>query len=319
MVKEGVVEWQEWFKSKMCDSDACPTDATLRTYGYSMMWLQERMEGFDREKEIVPEADKVLAYMDENKVSVNRKLASYTAMKVFHRCKKDDDRSKCYCTPLVLCKRQQDAEYHKQRRTEHQSKNWVEFKVIKKFAAELRKKIFALEKNELWDKNALAEAQLAFILQYTMTFPIRRDLCTVQWGVEPSEDYNYIDTKTHTIVYNKHKLQRWRKEPFKHQLSRPMWRLLQLLIKQQKLRDHTSGTILVNRYGRKMTKNGYSSWFKREMKKCPGCECKEVGCLILRHSVITHKRGGCMTNAQRDKFAAQCMHSASCNDTYRVH
>ena len=319
MVNAQAAAWQKWFKGKMCNSDTCPSDATLKTYGYSMNWLQSRLEGFDVEKEIVPEPDAILSYMDDNKVKVNRRLASYTAMKVFHRCQGQSAKSKCYCTPLILCKRQQDAEYHKQRRTEHQSKNWVEFKVIKKFAAELRKKIFALDKNVLWDKETLAEAQLSFILQYHMTFPIRRDLCTVQWGVEPSEDYNYVDLKSQTVEYHKHKLSRWKKEPFKHQLSRPMWRLLKLLIKQQKLRDHTSGMILLNRYGRKMTKNGYSTWFKREMKKCPGCECKEVGCLILRHSVITHKRGGCMTNSQRDSFANCCMHSASCNDNYRVH
>ena len=319
MVNAQAAAWQEWYKGKMCNSDSCPTDATLRTYGYSMNWLQTRMEGFDVEKELVPESEAILEYMDENKVTTNRRIQSFTAMKVFHRCMGQSAKSKKYCTPLVTCKRQQDAEYNKQRRTAHQSKNWVEFKVLKKFAAGLRKKVFALNKNEIWDKEAFADAQLACILQYHLTFPIRLDLCTVQWGVEPSEDYNYVDMKSQSIVYHKHKLSRWRKEPFTHQLSRPMWRLLRLLIKQQKLRDHTSGMVLLNRYGRKMTKNGYSSWFKREMKKCPGCECKEVGCLILRHSVITHKRGGCMTIEKRGKFADQCMHSVGCNEQYRVH
>ena len=139
MVNAQAVAWQKWFKGKMCNSDTCPSDATLKTYGYSMNWLQSRMEGFDVDKEMAPEPDTILSYMDDNKVKTNRRLASYTAMKVFHRCKGQSVQSKCYCTPLIICKRQQDAEYHKQRRTAHQSKNWVEFKVIKKFAAELRK------------------------------------------------------------------------------------------------------------------------------------------------------------------------------------
>ena len=98
-----------------------------------------------------------------------------------------------------------------------------------------------------------------------------------------------------------------------------MWRLLRLLIKQQKLRGHTSGTLLLNKYGRKMSKNSFSAWFRTEMKKCPGCECKEVGCMIIRHSVITHKRGGCMTLEKRERFADQCMHSCKSNEQYRVH
>ena len=98
-----------------------------------------------------------------------------------------------------------------------------------------------------------------------------------------------------------------------------MWRLFGLLRKQQKMRDIDSGTILLNRYWKPMTKNGYSSWLKREMKSCKGCEDKNVGCLIIRHAVITHMRRKCMTTHQREAFANQCMHSAGLNEKYRVH
>ena len=253
--------------------------------------------------------------MEMNKVKTTRRLASYTALKVWHNCNGAKECSKKYCTPLILAKREQDSYYAKQQRTDHQNKNWVEFSVLKKFAGCIRDKTFHLDKNRLWTKDEYATATLAFILQYHMTYPIRRCLCTVKWG-EKSD--NYLDLKKKQIVYNKHKTAKF-SGPIIHKLSRQMWRLFSLIRKQQKMREIDSGTILLNRYWRPMSKNGYSSWLKREMKNCRGCHDKEVGCLIIRHSVITHKRRHCMTIAQKEKFANECMHSSKRNDEYRVH
>ena len=315
MKSELATKYMAWFKEKLCDSEKCPSDSTLKTYAYSMAWMAKRIDGFTKDN--VPDCETIMKYMDGNKVKTTRRLASYTALKVWHNCKGEKDCSSKFCTPLILAKREQDSHYAKQERSEHQDKNWVDFKVLKKYAACIREKTFHLDKNKLWTKDEYAMATLAFILQYHLIYPIRRCLCTVQWGTK-EDDGNYLDTKTQTIVYNKHKTAKW-KGQVTHKLSRQLWRLFSLLRKQQKMRDIQSGPILLNRYWRKMSKNGYSSWLKREMKKCYGCADKEVGCLIIRHAVITHKRRHCMTNAQREKFANQCMHSAATNDTYRVH
>ncbi len=216
--------YSKWFGDKLCNDDGCPTAATLKTYGYSMAWLAQRIEGFDVEKEMVPPPKKILEYMSDNKVKTGRRVASYTALKVFHRAKKSEEDvccSKAYGTPLVICRREQEADYAKQERTPSQSKNWVEFKVLKKYAAELRDKAYKLNKNELWTKDEFTTAQMAFILQYHLVYPIRRCLCTVQWGVEPSEKINYVDDAKRAIVYNVHKTMRW-KGPFTHALSRPI-------------------------------------------------------------------------------------------------
>jgi hypothetical protein len=319
-----------WFKKKQCDNDDCPTDSTLKTYGYSMQWMAQRMEGFDVEKEMVPTPEKVLGYMEDNKVGTGRRVQSYTALKVFHRCfrncKENQSHRKTYGVPLVQCRRKVEADYRKQERTPKQIKNWVDKPVLKKYSATLRKKAFALNKNELWTKGSFATAQMAFIMTYLMTYPIRRDLPTVQWGVEPSVKINYVDDTRRAIVYNVHKSARWDvdpetkiRRPTVHALSRPMWRLLKLLRKQQKMREIESGFILLNCYWRPMKKNAYSGWLKRELKKCPGCEDKNVTSMPIRNSVITHKRGNCMTLAQRDTFGNQCMHSASTNEIYRRH
>ena len=85
------------------------------------------------------------------------------------------------------------------------------------------------------------------------------------------------------------------------------------------MREIQSGTVLLNRYWRPMTKNGYSTWLVREMKKCPDCADKCIGVLILRHSVITHKTRHIPTLEERERFAHSCMHSVHMNDLYRVH
>ena len=315
-MKHSVAKYIEWLKEKMCDSDKCPSDSTLKTYAYSLAWMADRIDGFTKDK--VPDCETIMKYMNGNKVPHARRLASYTALKVWHNCNGDKDCSKKYCTPLILAKREQDSHYAKQKRSDHQNKNWVDFKVLKKYAACIRDKTFHLDKNKLWNKDEYAMATLAFILQFHLVYPIRRCLCTVQWGIEHSDDENYLDWDKQSIVWNKHKTHKYQGQ-IVHKLSRQMWRLFGLLRKQQKMREITSGHILLNRYWRKMTKNGFSSWIKREMKKCYGCADKEVGCLIIRHAVITHKRRHCMTNAQREKFALQCMHTPKTNDDYRVH
>ena len=297
------------------------SENTIKTYGYSLAWLAKRMDQFEandtgRLEITVPTPEQVIDYMDSNKVGHSRRMLSYTAMKVWHNCRGEKADSSKYGVPLVQCKRCMDKDYEKQERTPKQVKNWVDFSSLKKHAAKLRASTFALDKNRLWTKQEFADAQLAFILTVHLQYPIRRDLCTVFWG-ERGDEINYIDEKTHEVVYNKHKTVKWH-GTIKHKMSRAMWRIFSLLRKQQKMRDIGSGPILLNRYWRKLSPNGYSSWLRREMKKCEGCEEKAIGCLIIRHSVITHKYKGSMTLAQQKSFATACMHGSKQNALYRV-
>ncbi len=294
------------------DSSRCAN--TCKTYSYSLAWLAKRMEEFETG---TPTPEEVIAYLDNSKVTDSRKMLSYTAMKVFHNVQGETEDSAKYCAPLLESKKAIDASYDNQTRTDKQEKNWVEHSCLKKYTAALRKSTLAYDKNKLWTKDQYADATLAFILQVHMTFPIRRDLVSVQWGSNFTDADNYIDDATHEIVLNKHKTSRWHGTN-RLKMSRPMWRLAQLLRKQQKMRSMKSGNILLNRYWRKMSPNGFSTWMKREMKKCPGCEDKSVGCLILRHCVITHKNRNAPTIKQNREFAAKCMHSTTLNARYRV-
>ena len=166
------------------------------------------------------------------------------------------------------------------------------------------------------------KAQLAFILQFHLRHPIRRDLATVKWSSRKDKQWgekdNYIDNETHEIVLNCHKTCR-HKGQHRIRLNRLLWRIWGMLqIQQQKRGWKYHGHMLLNTHYKPMTSNGYTVWLKREMKRCPGCEKKAIGCMIIRHCCITHKRRNEMTNEEKEKFSKKCMHSAKQNDNYRI-
>ena len=305
-------------KSERC-SNLRPN--TLSTYGYSLNWMATRIDGFEYDGThiTVPKPETVIDYMDSNKVSQSRRTSSYTALKVWHNCRGETTESTAYGPSLICSKRCIDAEYNKQQRNPKQEKNWVEYACLKKYGATMRAKVFALDKNKMWSKNEVSDAQIAFFVTYHLSFPIRRDLATLQWGIKVQEDEkrNYVDLKTRDAIYNQHKTVKWYGQ-IKHQLNRPMWRLVSLLIKQQKKRKLGTNFIMVNRHWRKFTGSGFSNFLSRELKKMPGCEHKSVGCTSLRHSVITHHNRNDKTIAQKTEWARRCMHSTKLNDQYRL-
>ena len=310
-MKRSAYNW-EHFRDVLSKSEKQRSKNTLRTYAYSLKWLSDRIDGFEDDK--YPSPETVIDYMDKNSIKPSRRMGSYTAMKVLHNCKGEKSCSDKYGLPLLECKRGIDAQMEKQERSDKESKNWVPFSDLKKFAACVRAKAYKLDKNVLWSKDDYAIAQLAFILTYHLKFPIRRDLATVTWGSE--ETPNHLNEKTHSITYNVHKCVRW-SGPVTQTLSRDMWKLFSLLRRQHKLRSINSGYILLNRYWRRMSPNGYSTWLKRETKAIPGCDKKTVGVLAIRHSVITHKLRNERSIKDRQKFASECMHSTKQNQLYR--
>ena len=304
--------------------------STTNTYGYSLNWMASRMDGFEYDgttydgvvaggRITVPKPETIIDWMDTNKASKSRRMLSFTALKVWHNCFGEDAESAVYGPPLVSCRRCISADYDKQQRSPEQSANWVDHGCLKKYGAELRKRVFALNKNVRWSKNEVTDAQLAFFITYHLTFPIRRDLHTVEFGIEPAEDEkrNYVDMKTRKVVYNHHKTLRWH-GIINHQMNRPMWRLFSLLRKQHKLRKSEVKFVLVNRHWKKFSPSGFSNFLTREFKKMPGCEHKSVGCTGIRHSVITHANRNQRTIAQNREYARKCMHSTKLNAQYRL-
>ncbi len=305
------------FEKCLCsDERSSRTKSSIRTYCYNLCWLAKRMDGF--EKDGTPGAEAVMQYMTENDVPLKRRQMSYSAMKVYHNARNEIAESKKYAHPLVDVKHSLDREYNKQERTDRQKSNWIDYKCLKKHANELRQETFKLDKHILWDKDQFARAQLALILTFHLKYPIRRDLCTVQYNVEGNEQGNNLVDETKEIVFRDHKTKRYHPE-FRMKLDRLMWRLIQLLRSQHALRGLKSGYLLLNRYWKQLHRNAFTNWMKREMGKLEACKGKSVGCLGIRHSVITHKRRNDSTLEKRNQFAYHCMHSAKRNEQYRVH
>ena len=136
----------------------------------------------------------------------------------------------------------------------------------------------------------------------------------MEWG----NNDNYLDMKNHKIVMQKHKTS---KHTGTHEfpLTRNMWRLWGLMKKQLTLHKINKGHLLNSKYYRPMTLNGFSSWLKREMQRCPACKGKAVSTMVIRHCAITHKRRMEMTNEQKREYAKNCLHSEQRNNLYRVH
>lgn len=299
------------FLEKLHTDDLSPI--TLRTYAYNLEWLRKRMD-FDGMNP--PPCCDVLDYMDTNKVTLLRRQNSYIALKNLHKALGEKDKCEAYGLPLVECRHALTSLTEKQERSPSQNKNWVEFSDLKKYAAILRKHVYSLDKDKAWSKDEYATLQMAFILTYHLKFPVRRILATVMYS---GEGVNTLDMKSKSITYTKHKNSRWRKEPYTHKLTREMWKLFKLIHRQQKLRELDPGPILLNRYWGPMTLNGYSTWFKREMKRMPDCGKRVIGCMAIRHSVISHYRRNEMRLLAKKDFANRCMHSVKRNELYVIH
>ena len=309
----------EMFKKALCKNDKakCPSESSLKTYAYSILWLSKRMD-FPADGSF-PKPEQVMEYMENAKVSHMRRCSVYTALKKYHGCMDDGECAK-YCTCLVRAKRAVDANYMKQERTKRQEKNWIEFPVLKKFAYSLRDDVFKYDKNAFWSKVQFTKAQLAFILLFHLRYPIRRELSTVQWDPKRTEwekTDNYIDFKEHVVVLQKHKTSKYT-GTHKLKLTRNLWRLWGLLKKQQNRRKIYKGHILLNKYYRPMSPSGFTTWLKNEMRLCEGCEKKGISCMIIRHCCITHRRRHEMSLYQKRQFAHDCLHSEGRNELYRT-
>lgn len=320
MVNERVAHYIEAYKRKLCSDKKCPSDSSLRAYAYSIWWLEQRMD-FPKEGGL-PKPDLVLEYMENAKVTPTRRTAVYTALKKWHGCHGENGCGEQYSKPLIRAHQGVMSQYDQQKRSKRQQDNWVEFPVLKKFGATLRDEVLSYDKNSFWSKPQFVKAQLAFIILFHLRYPVRRDLQSVKWAdsldFQWGEKDNFLDLKTKEIVLRTHKTAKYYGE-HRFKLSRVLWRIFAALKIQQKKRGiKGTGHLLLNKYYRPMTPNGFTSWMKREMKRCPGCEKKAIGCMIVRHCCITHKRRHEMTNEEKRKFAGDCMHSQKMNNDYRV-
>ena len=295
---------------------ACPkktTLGTLRTHAYSIRWLAQRMDGFDADELKVPEPQEVMDYLAEAKLTESRRASVLCAMKVWHRCRGETKQSAMYGPALVRARHLIKTQHDLQERSTTQQRNWVAYKCFKKYAASLRKEVFAFSKNHhLLTKEEYIKATLAFILTFHLKYPIRNELRTVTWS---NTDENHV--AENSIILKKHKCAKVMGE-IGFALTRPMQRLLRIIKLTQEGYRLKSDHIILSKHWRPMTSGGFSSYLRRELKRIPECKDKNITAMLLRHICITHKRQGQMTIQEEREFCRSCLHSVPRNNLYRV-
>ena len=311
-----VTEQFKCFNDELCKCDSKRTASSVTTYCYNLCWLQKRLDGFDDGG--FPSFEAVMDYMTENKIPARRQQSTFVAMKVLLNARGKTSESEKYAQPLIDVRNQLQNAREKQEMSETKAKNWVEFKDLKAIAKQTRTDTFNLDKRVLWSKDEYARAQIAFILTFHFKFPLRRVLCTVKYKPADPTSGNVLDDKTKTIIIRDHKMKRKYPEPFTFQLDRNMWRLAQLLRAHHTMRGVKEDmNLILSRYWRPMSRNSFCTWLKREMRAFECCKGKNVGCLMIRNVVISHRRRSEMKLAQKEQFAKDCMHSTKQNELYR--
>ncbi len=109
------------FKKKLCDSESCPSDSSLRAYAYSIAWLMKRIDF--PEDGSMPKPENVMEYLENSKVTNRKRCAVYTALKKWHGCHGEKCDCEKYSKPLVRAKHAVDTDYAKQEQTTKQKTN----------------------------------------------------------------------------------------------------------------------------------------------------------------------------------------------------
>jgi len=283
---------------------------TAASYAYGLCWICDRC-GFADDNS-PPTLDEMVNWLDEAKVSSERRKNCYKVLRTLHQIRGEHDLADPY-KPLLSQLNLPPSQV----KTKREKDAWVDFKVLKAAAKDLRAKTFALDKGALWSKDDYKRAQLSFLMTFHLKYPARRDVCRVRYNAADPTTGSVLVDKTREIVIRTHKTRKTLAE-VRLKLDRNMWRLAQLLRKQHALRGHTGeGHLLRNCSWKALTPNAFTMWFQRELGKCCGCEGKKLGCTMLRKIKISHKRRNEMSLAEKQTFATQCMHSVKASSLYR--
>ena len=321
--------FKDYFDTLDCPEGIC--GGTKRNYIYALAELARHMgDRFRCEdgKICVPEFDDVVSYVSEWSAPPQQKARVYLGMKYWHKMHGEDNLDKQYTPVFTEEKMKQSKERAKQLSSDKEKTNWLDFKCVSRWAQNLRGRVFSWSdyRQEKLNKHQMRTLSLAFLFTYHLKYPVRNDLCTVQYGVEPSDEINYLDMNTHEIVFNHYKGSN-KKKPVRQKLDRVMWRLFVRIRKQQSLRDKTKladtkGYLIVNSHMNPIKKSCMSSWLNQACKQngvtCEDCKGRRIGTSLLRKIVITNHHKGSPSLIKTKYFAETCcMHSTDQSQLYR--
>lgn len=320
------------FLKKYFDKRECSVcDGTKRNYLYALAELAKHMgsEHFQTDPVKVPEFEDVVQFVSNWGAPPQQKARVYLGMKFWHKAHGEDDKDKQYTPVFTDEKMKQSKKRAKQLSSAKEKGNWLDHGCLAKWAKRLRAEVFSWKdyRSELLTRDQVRTLGLAFLFTYHLKYPVRNDLCTVQYGVPPEPTINYIDMDKHEIVFNVYKGSAAKKKPVHQPLDRTMWRLFVRIRKQQSMRDKTKladtkGYLLMTSRMKPVQKHCMSSWLNQACKQnkitCEDCKGKRIGTSLLRKIVITNYHKGTPTLNKTKHFAETCcMHSVDQSQLYR--
>jgi hypothetical protein len=294
--------------SKFQEKTDC-AGGTCRTYAYSMKFMQDGMEG-----ETWKDTTKALAFLKDKPLS--RRQNCITALKVWFRSV-DPNEESCQRLgePLKCCFKEGCKKRERQLKSEGQKKNWLHLPCLRKEIRDMKTSVFQLPKSEIWGKADYHKAQLALFMEYMTRHPCRRDLASLKYGVSEG---NYVDDSMRAFRFNLFKTRKHKDETVVR-LSRDLWKLLQRIRKQHRLRGIATNSVFLNSYWGPMQRESLGGYLSR---KCtaylPCCREKHITCNLLRHIFVSWKKRGEMKLADQRSMARNMMHSTKEAQLYRV-
>ena len=317
-----LVWYNELCSKKECHCNKAPLDRTIKNHAYAMAWLAERIDGFDEDELKVPEPEAIMSYLDGAKVTNGRKSNSYAAMKVWHRCHDEQDNRSKYNSHLMECNRCQYNERIEQARNEKESKNWVDYKDFAKIRKIVCSRVCecAKQKKRLWSKQEFTDLNMAFILEYHNKYPLRNELHSVRYSMDPNKEWgpndNFLDQEKQEVEFRDFKTKQHLGE-IRQKLTRKMWRMWRYIVKQHQELNLSDDHIILGKHWKGLSSCGFASYFSSALQEFECCKGKRVTPMIHRKSHITHKLRKQMTLQKHDMYAKNCLHSTRQNHQYR--
>ena len=203
-------------------------------------------------------------------------------------------------------------------KTEKQKTNWITLQEYGDLVLKIEQEvvnIFEKEKINKKDRNIVQEY---IILRFYQLYPLRNDLAELivikkksylklSKDEEKKNNYLIINSGSRRLILNNYKT----KKHYKQINIILDTTLIKVIRKFHKLYDKKY--LLINLKGEPLTRNTFSIYFRRMMKKYTD---KSIGSSLLRHIVITEKMPHLKTVFYRRKFAEKMLHSMSTQRLY---
>ncbi len=203
-------------------------------------------------------------------------------------------------------------------KSEKQKKNWIEIQEYEALVSRLEQNVKDIFKQDNIGAKSRDKIQEYIILKFYQLYHLRNDLAEliiiknkdyIKLPKDEEKENNYliIDGRARKVILNNYKTKKQYKK-VQITLDKELARVIRKYLKL-----NNTGYLLINQSEVPLTRNTFSIYFRRMMKKYTD---KNVGSSLLRHIFISEKTKGMKTVAERRELADKMLHSVSTQSLY---